>query len=94
MCIGLLPLVLVNFIRELRVLAALSTVGNILIIISFAVILYSLVSSPNEILALPAITPDPARFTIGIGAMLYCFEGQALVGILNQDWLKKKLFYF
>ena len=80
MSIILIPVVLINYIRHLKVLAVLATVGNVLMIVAFAIIFQDLVRPPNEIAHLPSLT-DFNSLILGLGSILYAFEGQAMVSM-------------
>lgn len=85
MCIVAIPLVFLNWIRDLRVLAPVSFTGNLLMAVSIVAVFYYVLKD-----ALPPISDRPAfgswkglaRF---FGTAVYAFEGIALVLPLQQQ---------
>uniref|UniRef100_A0A914UXV5 Amino acid transporter transmembrane domain-containing protein n=1 Tax=Plectus sambesii TaxID=2011161 RepID=A0A914UXV5_9BILA len=78
MLIILIPLVLINSVRTLRVLAVFSTVGNILMVIAFVIIFQALIRPGNFQPNLPSITHF-SEIAVACGSILYAFEGQAMI---------------
>ncbi|VDK25062.1 unnamed protein product [Anisakis simplex] len=78
MFIVFVPLVLINYIRTLRVIAVFSWIANILMLTSFVIIFQDLLRSEHVTSTLPWIT-DFDSLATAAGAILYSFEGQAIV---------------
>uniref|UniRef100_A0A183BNW0 Aa_trans domain-containing protein n=1 Tax=Globodera pallida TaxID=36090 RepID=A0A183BNW0_GLOPA len=72
------PMVLLNFIRTLRRIALLSSIGNVFMFGAYGVIFYHLLQPPYQIAKLPWWN-TPAGILSACGSILYCFEGQAMV---------------
>jgi len=84
MAIVSVPLVFLNWIRNLKLLTPVSVISNILQIFSIVVVFYYVVQD------LPSITTRPAFQTWGglplfFGTAIYTFEGIALVLPLQKD---------
>jgi len=72
-------LVLLNFIRSLRVIAVLSFFGNIFMFYAFAVVLQYLIRTmPYSLADLPWIG-SMNGMVLAAGTIIYSFEGQAMV---------------
>uniref|UniRef100_A0A1I7ZFA2 Aa_trans domain-containing protein n=1 Tax=Steinernema glaseri TaxID=37863 RepID=A0A1I7ZFA2_9BILA len=78
MLIILLPMLAINAIRTLKVIALVSMLGNVLMIVSFVVIFQKLIRAPHVTSELPWITDFDGIMT-ACGSILYSFEGQAMV---------------
>ncbi|CAD5211190.1 unnamed protein product [Bursaphelenchus okinawaensis] len=74
----LLPMVLVNLLRTLKMIAILSVVGNICMISCLVFIMQYLIRQPFVIHQLPGITNFDG-VVMACGSILYSFEGQAMV---------------
>uniref|UniRef100_A0A914GZM5 Amino acid transporter transmembrane domain-containing protein n=1 Tax=Globodera rostochiensis TaxID=31243 RepID=A0A914GZM5_GLORO len=72
------PMVLLNFIRTLRRIALLSSIGNVFMFGAYGIIFYHLLQPPYRIANLPWWN-TPAGILSACGSILYCFEGQAMV---------------
>uniref|UniRef100_A0A7E4VUP0 Aa_trans domain-containing protein n=1 Tax=Panagrellus redivivus TaxID=6233 RepID=A0A7E4VUP0_PANRE len=77
--IMILPaMILINFLRTLRIIAIFSAVGNVLMVVSLVFIYQHLIRSDHQFSKLPAMTDFDGIMT-ATGAILYSFEGQAMV---------------
>ncbi|KAE9552001.1 hypothetical protein FO519_004764, partial [Halicephalobus sp. NKZ332] len=74
----LLPLILINYVRTLRIIAVISFIGMILMISSLLFIFQYLVRQEHQFGSLPLVT-DFNGIMIATGSILYSFEGQAMV---------------
>ncbi|TMS35870.1 hypothetical protein L596_003167 [Steinernema carpocapsae] len=74
----LVPMLAINAIRTLKVIAIASILGNVLMITSFIVIFQELIRAPHVTNELPWITDFNGIMT-ACGSILYSFEGQAMV---------------
>ena len=74
----LIPFILVNFLRTLRIIAVISIIGNICMVISLTFIFQHLIRQSHQIGDLPLITNFDG-IMMATGAILYSFEGQAMV---------------
>uniref|UniRef100_A0A1I7SGQ3 Aa_trans domain-containing protein n=1 Tax=Bursaphelenchus xylophilus TaxID=6326 RepID=A0A1I7SGQ3_BURXY len=74
----LFPMIIVNLLRTLKMIAILSVVGNICMISCLIFIMQYLVRKPLMITELPGITNFDG-ILMACGSILYSFEGQAMV---------------
>ncbi|KAF7635812.1 Aa_trans domain-containing protein [Meloidogyne graminicola] len=73
------PFLIINFLRSIKSISIISTIGNILCFISFGYIFQYLIRIENKtIKLLPGIT-DFEGVMAACGSILYSFEGQAMV---------------
>ncbi|KAL7078384.1 hypothetical protein ACQ4LE_002434 [Meloidogyne hapla] len=78
MIIIFLPFLFINFVRSMRQIAIISTIGNVLCLISLAFIFQYLIRVENRTLKLPGITNFEGVMA-ACGSILYSYEGQAMV---------------
>ena len=78
MLLVLLPFIVVNFLRTLRIIAVISILGNVCMVVSLAFIFQHLIREHHLFGELPWMT-DFNGIMMATGAILYSFEGQAMV---------------
>jgi len=83
------PVVALCFIRHLKTLAIISTVGNIFMVAGCAVLFQQILHPPNQILVLPAIGTWETLI-MAMGSMLYAIEGQANILPLENKMTEPK----
>lgn len=82
MLIFLLPLILINWVRNLKYLAPLSTLANIVTLISFAIIFYYMFSEVPDIHDRVAVAPFKSM-PLFFGTVLFAMEAIGVVSTLN-----------
>lgn len=78
----LVPVIAVNLIRELRVLAILAGIANFFLLIGIIIILQACIRQPSQYGRLPAATNFYDSMLL-VGTAMYAFEGQAAVRSYN-----------
>jgi len=78
MLIILLPLVFINYIKNLKFLAPLTTIANILTFVSFAIIFYFIFSKEVSLEGRQAIG-DYRDFPLYFGTVLFALEAIGMV---------------
>ncbi|KAI3415662.1 hypothetical protein GPALN_005255 [Globodera pallida] len=73
------PMVLVNFVRSLRAISVLSSIGNIICIVALTFIFQYLVRAEHQNLSEFSTITNFDGIMAACGAILYSFEGQAMV---------------
>ncbi|XGW26793.1 hypothetical protein V3C99_007405 [Haemonchus contortus] len=73
-----IPTILINFVRSIRAVTIVCTIGNIFIFASIALILEELFTSEHHWRELPWVTSFDG-VVASAGSLLYSFEGQAMV---------------
>jgi proton-coupled amino acid transporter len=74
-----IPVILVCFLRGYRTMAYLSFAGNIFIVVGFFIVFQHIVMPPNEYKAADMWFHSFERLLLFLGAVLYAFEGQAMI---------------
>lgn len=83
MVIILLPLILINYIRNLKFLAPFSTVANCITIVSFGIILYYLIKADMTFEG-KEVFHDVADFPLYFGTVLFALEA---IGVVSRTLL-------
>lgn len=78
MLIVLIPFILINFLRTLKLIAIISIIGNVMMVSSLVFIFQFLIREHHIISELPSIT-DFNGVMAATGSILYSFEAQAMV---------------
>ncbi|XP_073974092.1 proton-coupled amino acid transporter-like protein acs [Rhodnius prolixus] len=84
MLIFLLPLILINWVRNLKYLAPLSTLANIVTLISFAIIFYYMFSEVPDIHDRVAVAPFKSM-PLFFGTVLFAMEAIGVVMPLENE---------
>ncbi|XP_014206469.1 proton-coupled amino acid transporter-like protein CG1139 [Copidosoma floridanum] len=93
MLVLLLPLILINWIRNLKLLAPLSTVANGITLISFGIILYFIVEDPSKItLEGKHAIGKYGDFPLFLGTVLFALEAIGVIMPLENEMKKPKKF--
>lgn len=83
MAIFLLPLVLINYIKNLKRLAPLSTLANVITLGSFGIIWYYIFFRTELTLDGKQPLGDPSEFPLFFGTVLFALEAIGVVSIIN-----------
>ncbi|KAE9547383.1 hypothetical protein FO519_009403, partial [Halicephalobus sp. NKZ332] len=78
MLIILIPFILINFSRNLKIITVISLVGNVIMMVSLAFIYQYLIQQPHQLDSLPWIGNFDG-IMMAAGSIMYTFEGQAIV---------------
>ncbi|KAE9547385.1 hypothetical protein FO519_009405 [Halicephalobus sp. NKZ332] len=78
MLIILIPFILINFSKNLKIITIISLMGNVLMMISLAFIFQYLIQQPHQLGSLPWIS-DFDGIMMATGSIMYAFEGQAII---------------
>ncbi|XP_001606233.2 proton-coupled amino acid transporter-like protein CG1139 [Nasonia vitripennis] len=87
----LLPLILINWVRNLKLLAPLSTIANFVTFASFAIILYYLFRDPIDFTGRQTIG-DVANFPLFLGTVLFALEAIGVIMPLENEMKQPKKF--
>lgn len=91
MAIALLPLILVNYIRNLKFLAPFSTLANIIMFTGIAIILYFIFREPLSFENRVAFG-DVANFPLFFGTVLFALEAIGVIMPLENEMKTPKAF--
>lgn len=84
MLIVLLPLILINWVRNLKYLAPFSTVANVITLASFAIILYYIFREPISFEGLDAVG-QLRNWPLFFGTVLFALEAIGVVSPVECD---------
>ncbi|XP_055378968.1 proton-coupled amino acid transporter-like protein CG1139 [Condylostylus longicornis] len=91
MCMILLPLILINWVRNLKYLAPFTAIGNVATIVSFGVILYYIFREPISVVGRDAAAPIE-KFPLYLGTVLFALEAIGVVIPLQNEMKSPKNF--
>ena len=83
----LLPLILINWVRNLKLLAPLSTIANGITLVSFSIILYYIFKDPISLEGKEQVGPV-SNFPLFLGTVLFALEAIGVVRIAQYIILK------
>jgi len=84
MCMVLLPLILINWVRNLKYLAPFTTIGNLVTLVSFGIILYYIFRDPITVDGKDAAAPIE-KFPLYLGTVLFALEAIGVVIPLQNE---------
>lgn len=94
MLIILLPLILINWVRNLKYLAPFSTLANLVTMVSFAIILYYIFREPISFDGLDAVG-HLRNWPLFFGTVLFALEAIGVVSwIWGEEVVRGFLYYF
>ncbi|XP_055378751.1 proton-coupled amino acid transporter-like protein CG1139 [Condylostylus longicornis] len=91
MCMILLPLILLNWVRNLKYLAPFTTIGNIATIVSFGVILYYIFREPISFENRNPVA-NIEKYPLYLGTVLFALEAVGVIIPLQNEMKKPKNF--
>lgn len=81
MCIIVVPLILINWVRNLKYLAPFSTLANLITVVSFAIITYYIFREPITLAGKEPVGKI-VNFPLFFGTVLFALEAIGVVSML------------